>query len=195
MGKSKKSASTRYRDSGESDYKDRNDEERVAEHDTDDDEDVVFDMRERHVRRGRVDVDRVRVKRIKHTKSMCWRYFLFLVVLSLGIAMIVQLYSSYGEFITDQIFPPRVTCGGVVCGNGTVKHEYQLNFDSYEVLDNASTAGWVHLNATKPKDTIEWAWDQSDEPHMLAARWRDDTTLSVRLPSKNTCATVVVLSV
>ena len=53
-------------------------------------------------------------------RTICWRYFLFAVVVILGVAMIIQLYSSYGEFLTDQIFPPRVSSGGVACGNGTV---------------------------------------------------------------------------
>ena len=87
-------------------------------------------------------------------RTICWRYFLFFVVVILGVAMIIQLYSYNGEFLTDQIFPPRVSSGGVACGNGTVTRDYMLGFDKYVKTDNATTEGWLHLNATQPGDSL-----------------------------------------
>lgn len=142
-------------------------------------------------------------------RTICWRYFLFFVVVILGVAMIIQLYSSYGEFLTDQIFPPRVSSGGVACGNGTVTRNYMLGFDKYVKTDNTTTEGWLHLNATRPGDSLEWAWrvgaapqgsqeslgKQHAEVELLDARWKDKETLQVWLPSQKECAKVLVFSV
>lgn len=138
-------------------------------------------------------------------RTMCWRYFLFAVVVVLGVAMIIQLYSSYGEFLTDQIFPPRVSSGGVACGNGTITKDYMLGFDKYVKTDNATTEGWLHLNATQPKDSLEWAWRVAATPQeqgkehaqveLLDAHWTDKETLRVWLPSEKECAKVLVFSV
>ena len=143
------------------------------------------------------------------TRTICWRWFLFIVVACLGVAMIIQLYSSYGEFITDQIFPPRVSSAGLVCGNGTTAKDYMLEFHKYEVTDN-TTAGWLHLNATQPQDSLQYAWTvpQPDagpraehggipprHPQLVEARWKDNECLLVWLPTKNDCASVVVISV
>ena len=141
-------------------------------------------------------------------RTICWRYFLFFVVVILGVAMIIQLYSSYGEFLTDQIFPPRVSSGGVACGNGTVTRDYMLGFDKYVKTDNATTEGWLHLNATQPGDSLEWAWrvaatpvgpQQHGKPHaqveLLDVQWIDKETLQVWLPSEKECARVLVFSV
>mgnify|MGYP001260386495 FL=1 len=145
-------------------------------------------------------------------RTLCWRYFLFFVVVILGVAMIIQLYSSYGEFLTDQIFPPRVSSGGVACGNGTVTRNYMLGFDKYVITDNSTTEGWLHLNATRPGDSIEWAWRVAVTPQgprgpqeppgkqhaaveLLDARWKDKEKLQVWLPSQKECARVLVFSV
>lgn len=138
-------------------------------------------------------------------RTMCWRYFLFFVVVILGVAMIIQLYSSYGEFLTDQIFPPRVSSGGVACGNGTVTRNYMLGFDKYVKTDNATTEGWLHLNATQPGDSLEWAWRVGATPQeqgkehaqveLLDVHWKDKETLQVWLPSEKECARVLVFSV
>lgn len=138
-------------------------------------------------------------------RTMCWRYFLFFVVVILGVAMIIQLYSSYGEFLTDQIFPPRVSSGGVVCGNGTVARDYMLGFDKYVKTDNTTTEGWLHLNATQPGDSLEWAWRVGATPQgqdrqraqveLLDVYWEDEDTLQVWLPSETECARVLVFSV
>lgn len=145
-------------------------------------------------------------------RTICWRYFLFFVVVILGVAMIIQLYSSYGEFLTDQIFPPRVSSGGVACGNGTVTRNYMLGFDKYVKTDNATTEGWLHLNATRPGDSLEWAWRVAATPvgpqgpqespgkqhanvELLDVRWKDEDTLQVWLPGEKECARVLVFSV
>ena len=138
-------------------------------------------------------------------RTLCWRYFLFFVVVILGVAMIIQLYSSYGEFLTDQIFPPRVSSGGVACGNGTVTRDYMLGFDKYVKADNSTTEGWLHLNATRPGDSLEWAWRVGDTPQgqkrqpasldLLDVHWKDKETLEVWLPSQKECARVLVFSV
>jgi len=142
-------------------------------------------------------------------RAWCWRYFLFFVVVVLGVAMIIQLYSSYGEFLTDQIFPPRVSSGGIACGNGTVSRNYMLGFDKYVKTDNGTTEGWLHLNATRPGDSMEWAWRVGTTPQgpqeppgkqhaaveLLDAHWKDKDTLEVWLPSQKECARVLVFSV
>lgn len=138
-------------------------------------------------------------------RTVCWRYFLFFVVVILGVAMIIQLYGSYGEFLTDQIFPPRVSSGGVACGNGTITRNYMLGFDKYVKTDNTTTEGWLHLNTTRPGDSLEWAWRVGDTPqgqkrqpaslNLLDAHWKDKETLQVWLPSEKECARVLVFSV
>lgn len=147
-----------------------------------------------HKRSGRI---HRRIKKIQDEpklRSVCWRWFLFIVITGLMVTMLVQLYSSYGEFITDQIFPPRISSGGVVCPNGTVVGDYQLAFDGYENVDDESdSALWIRLNATKPKESLELAWVE-DAHLILPTRWRGDDTLLVWAPRESVCAKVLVFS-
>ena len=78
--------------------------------------------------------------------------------------------------------------------------------------DNATTEGWLHLNATRPGDSLEWAWRVAATPagpqgpqespgkqhanvELLDARWKDEETLQVWLPGEKECARVLVFSV
>lgn len=206
--KSSRNASTsdRYRDRQDSRYADddagdsSSEEEIMIVHESD---------KQRVKRKARAVKARVQEAVQKPSfRTICWRYFLFFVVVILGVAMIIQLYSSYGEFLTDQIFPPRVSSGGVACGNGTVTRNYMLGFDKYVKTDNATTEGWLHLNATRPGDSMEWAWRVAATPvgpqeqgkehaqvELLDARWKDKETLQVWLPGEKECARVLVFSV
>ena len=223
-----KSARQRYRDDQDEDYVQGYDGQGSSS-----EEEIVLvheSSRQRAKRRVKEVVQHAREQ--PRARTICWRWFLFLVVACLGIAMIIQvstfavrrpqtpctpltttfpvlpfvsqLYSSYGEFITDQIFPPRVSSAGRVCGNGTTSKNYMLAFHKYTTVDNATTAGWLHLNATRPQNSLQYAWsapsaigpqESPQDPRLLAARWKDAECLLVWLPGKETCASVVVVSV
>lgn len=148
------------------------------------------------------------------TRVKCWRYLLLAITCSLAIALCVNLWASWGDWVQDSIWPPRVAAAGVVCGNGTVgEGAYQVAFHKFEVVHNESTAGWVHLNATKPPTSVLWAYDSCDDveeheigegdhashashanPQLLDVHWRGDDRLLVWLPKKEDCATVMVFS-
>lgn len=202
----------RYRDETTEDtepYSDKapaDDVEALEISDSEEEEIDIVHVRESAKQRFRRDLQEAAAK--PSTRTVCWRSFLFLLVVSLGIAMIVQLYSSYGQFLTDQLFPPRVSSGGTVCSNGTVTKDYQLRWTSFETVDNrtAHTAGWAHLNATRPKDALQWAWRVTDPdsapgtaPQLTDVRWKTKDTLLVWLesptPDHVACANVIVLSV
>lgn len=191
MGR-KKHGRQRYRDSGEADYAD---EEEGGIMQSSSDEDIELHT----VNTSQKKSTRMR-RRIKKAaeepklRSVCWRWFLFVVIMGLMIAMLIQLYSSYGEFITDQIFPPRVSSGGVVCPNGTVTSDYQLEFDGFEFAPEKKDGGWMRLNATKPQDSLEFAM-LTDASGLTPTRWMGPNALFVWTPSSNVCAKVLVFSV
>lgn len=156
-----------------------------------------------------------RSSRLASTKEtsfrvQCWRYLLFGITCCLAVALCINLWASYGDFLEDSIWPPRVSSAGSSCGDGTVKNAYQMSFDAYEVVHNDTTAGWMRLNATKPPSSVLWAYDaglaekeeeepqeEPQEPRSLTlfdARWDGDGQLLVWLPSKKHCATVMIFS-
>ena len=181
---------TRYRDSGEANYADA---EEGGVMDSSSDEDIeLHTLHKAETRSGRV---RRRIQRVAEEpklRSVLWRWFLFVVIMALMVAMLVQLYSSYGEFITDQIFPPRVSSGAIVCPNGTVTSDYQLSFHKVEWTDE--DGGWMVLNATKPKDSLEFALLE-DASALAQTRWEDDNTLLVWTTNTSACAKILVFSV
>lgn len=145
----------------------------------------------------------------------CWRYLLFGVTCCLAVALCINLWASYGDFLEDSIWPPRVSSVGTACpADGTVKNAYQMEFVNYEVVHNDTTAGWVRLNATKPPTSVLWAYDAQREPAndeeakagagareprvpvMLDAHWdaNNHNQLLVWVPAADHCATVMVFS-
>lgn len=207
-GVSSAQSSKRYRDREDS----FGDDEHGLEDSSSEEEIMIIHESDKQRMKRKARAAKARVQEVVQKPSfrtVCWRYFLFFVVVILGVAMIIQLYSSYGEFLTDQIFPPRVSSGGVACGNGTVTRDYMLGFDKYVKTDNTTTEGWLHLNATQPGDSLEWAWRVGATPvgpqelpgkahadvELLDARWKDKETLQVWLPSEKECARVLVFSV
>lgn len=192
MGR-KKHGAQRYRDSGEADYADE--EEGGIMQSSSDEEIELHSVNKTQKKRGRM---RRRIRNAAEEpklRSVCWRWFLFIVIMGLMITMLVQLYSSYGEFITDQIFPPRVSSGGLVCPNGTVTSDYQLEFGRFEsTTEDNNDSGWMWLNVTKPKDTLEFAL-LADASAPTATRWADDDTLLVWSPNANACVKVLIFSV
>ena len=174
--------------------------------DSDSEEEIeIVHVRESAKQRFRRDLREAAAK--PATRTVCWRWFLGLVVLGLGIAMLVTLWGNYSEFLTDQLFPPRVSSGGQVCSNGTVTKDYQMKWVKWaplDTVDNRTARGWAHLNATQPKDALQWAWRVADAapgtpPQLTDVRWKNKDTLLVWLqsptPGRVACANVIVLSV
>lgn len=202
----RKKGSRRYRDNADHDseaYTDTPADDKDGNSEDSDEEEIeILHVRESAKQRLRRDLRQAAAK--PSTRTLCWRWFLFLVVVSIGIAMIVNLYASYGEFLTDQLFPPRPSSGGQVCSNGTLTKDYQLGWTKFEPRDNTSAhVGWAHLNATRPKDALQWAWqvtepDSNSPPQLTNVRWKNKNTLLVWLqsqtPNRVACANVVVLS-
>lgn len=200
--------SRKYRDDNALPYSDDVDDNEDAADDEEDDEDEEVDIL--HVRDSR-DAEKPQHRfrrRVRETaakpsaRALCWRYFLFLVICAVSIAMVVQLYQSYGAALTSSLFPPRVSSAGQVCSDGKVTKDYQLAWTRFETVDNATAHGWAHLNATQPKDALQWAWrvaEGSTAPQLTAVEWKDKHTLRVWLapdtPDVVACANVVVLSV
>ena len=133
------------------------DAEIAAESDVSDDDAAVVPTRSSRVQR-------VRSALTKETSSrvQCWRYLLFGITCCLAVALCINLWASYGDFLEDSIWPPRVSSAGTSCADGTVKNAYQMSFDAYEVVHNDTTAGWMRLNATKPLSNVLWAYDAGD---------------------------------
>lgn len=127
-------------------------------------------------------------------RTICFRYFLFVVVLTVGVAMIVQLYSTYGDYVTDAIFPPRTSSAGVVCANGTITNDYMMKYHEFKPADN-ETGGWAALNATKPKESVTLAWVNSEVPKLAPTRWKSKKELQVWLSTAEECASILVYSI
>ena len=148
-------------------------------------------------------------------RTMCCRYTLFLLVVGLGLGMIVQLYSTCkspsfffalpqycnslpfllfhtdGEYVTDAIFPPRISSAGNVCPNGTLTNDYMAQFEKFETLDNKTTLGWMYLNATRPKESLRMAWTKEK---LIESEWQD-TYLKIKSDDADACVQFIVWSV
>lgn len=151
-----------------------------------------------------------------------WRYLLFAITCCLAVALCINLWASYGDFLEDSIWPPRVSSAGTACvdaeaeaTSGTVRDAYQMSFDAFLVVNNETKAGWMRLNATKPPTSVLWAYDAGSadalegeqegevadlpqnphNPTFLDARWwGPEDQLYVWVPNKSRCATVIVFS-
>ena len=155
-------------------------------------EEVIKIYENRKQRAKRVTKETVQqLKSEPKCRTICFRYFLFIIVLSVGVAMVVQLYSTYGDYVTDAIFPPRTSSAGLVCANGTITNDYMLKWYEFEEAENETGAGWATLNATKPKDYLSMAWAPTV---LVPTRWRNGNQLQVWIP-RNECVSVLVYSV
>ena len=157
---------------------------------------IIHENRKQRAKR----VARESVRRVKEEpgcRTVMFRYCLFLIVLSLGVGMIINLYSTYGEYVSDAIFPPRTSSAGIVCGDGTLKNDYMVKFHTMDLSDtNVSGYGWAWMNATQPKENLLMAWEASGEDRrLLPIEWIDKESLRVRLPNEKTCANFIVWSV
>lgn len=204
----------RYRDNGEDNYRDdaaaADQEEEPASSSSEEEVVQIFETRQDRAQRVRRKIQGAVQDTVEQPKArrVCVRYCLFLLVAGLGVGMLVQLYASYGEFLSDQIFPPRVSsAAATVCGDGTMARGYQIGFQKFEVVNNASASGWLHLNATQPKDSVEWGWYHAavapdpEQPQRaprdtqaVDVRWKNKETLLAWLPDKSGCLDVVVIS-
>lgn len=168
---------------------------------------IIHENRKQRARRvARKAVDRV--KEEPKCRSVLFRYCLFLVVLSLGVGMVVNLYGTYGEYVTDAIFPPRVSSAALVCAGEplVVKNDYMVEYHRF-AEDNSTGAGWAILNATQPKENLIMAWESSETtdepsytnsfhtPHMVDARWMTEDSLQVWIPGPNKCVNFIVWSI
>lgn len=113
-----------------------------------------------------------RVKEEPNCRSLLFRYCLFLVVLSMGVGMVINLYGTYGEYVTDAIFPPRTSSAAIVCSDKeqTMVNDYMVKYHHFEpvyVENTTSTTelgGWAYLNATQPKENLLMAWESHYTP-------------------------------
>lgn len=159
------------------------------------DEEILRVHENRKQRATRITKETVKqLKTEPKCRTICFRYFLFVVVLSVGVAMVVQLYTTYGEYVTDAIFPPRTSSAGLVCANGTITNDYMLKWHAFETAHNETRAGWAKLNATKPKDSLTIAWSNSDTPKLMPTRWKSKKQLEVFLGGDE-CASILVYSI
>ena len=75
------------------------------------------------------------LKETRREKPKCWqrvlKYTLLLIATVLLAAMCIQLWTSYGTVITEQVFPPRLVGAGEFCADGQ-KSSYRLHFHKYE---------------------------------------------------------------
>ena len=205
--KSRRTKRAKYRDNGEPDYQDA-EEEQPASSSSEEEIVQIFETRQDRAHRVRRKIQGAMKETVEQpkTRRVCVRYCLFLLVAGLGVGMLIQLYASYGEFLSDQIFPPRVSSAARVCGDGTMARGYQIGFQKFEVVDNATASGWLHLNATRPKDSLEWGWyhtapnpEQPEhaprETRAVDVHWKNKKTLLAWLPNQAGCLDVVVISI
>lgn len=159
-----------------------------------------------------------RVKEEPKCRSVLFRYCLFLVVLSLGVGMVVNLYGTYGEYVTDAIFPPRTSSAGVLCPTEdsiVLSNDYMVTYHHFEDYNETEPAtkftgeGWAVLNATKPKESLVMAWTTADptqdgsdvdEPptplqQMVDIHWQAQNTFKVWMPAQNKCVAFIVWSI
>ena len=160
-------------------------------------EEIVRVYENRKQRAQRITKETInQIKKEPKCRTICFRYFLFVVVLTTGIAMIVQLYSTYGEYVTDAIFPPRTSSTGRICQNGSLTNDYMLKWHRFQYEYNES--GWATLNATKPKESLTFAWTEtsySGNPVLVSTKWLSNDQIQVHIPARNECVSLIVYSI
>lgn len=184
---------------------------------------IIHENRKQRAKR----VARQTVKRVKEEpkcRSLLFRYCLFLVVLSMGVGMVVNLYGTYGEYVTDAIFPPRTSSAAIVCSDKkqTMVNDYMVKYHRFEpVVSNETSTqegGWAYMNATQPKENLLMAWEShyvpdstvSDEEEsdnllltfqpparvdMVDIVWDAKNVLRVWIPKQDTCVSFIVWSI
>lgn len=172
-------------------YRDEIDVDADVDEDSEE-EDIVRVHESRKQRAGRLARETAeRVKTQPKFRTMCCRYFLFVLVVGLGLGMITQLYSTYGEYVTDAIFPPRISSAAEICSNGTLRNDYMVKFERFEASDNKTGEGWIFANATRPKDSIRMAWMDGE---MRKTEWHEPH-LKVWTKNRLECVNFIVWSV
>ena len=163
-----------------------------------------------------------RVREEPKCRSVLFRYCLFLVVLSLGVGMVVNLYGTYGEYVTDAIFPPRTSSAAIVCADEkqTMVNDYMVKYDRFEPVASNETStqhgGWAYINATQPKENLLMAWESHYTPSGLEAAeegdnllltfqpasvdmvdivWETKNLLRVWIPKQDKCVSFIVWSI
>lgn len=158
------------------------------------DEEIVRIHENRKQKAKRITKETIhQIKTKPHCRTICFRYFLLTVVLTVGVCMILQLYSTYGEYVTDAIFPPRTSSTGLVCQNGSVTNDYMIKWHAFEPLEN--NTGWAVLNATKPSDSLSFAWTKAHIPQLMPVHWINKKQVKVLIPAKNECVSLIVYSI
>lgn len=195
MPRKNKKRKKKYTD-GEIDAKDIEMEENDEYYSGESSEEEIIRIHENRKQRAKR-VTKETVQQLKSEpkcRTICFRYFLFIIVLTVGVAMVVQLYSTYGDYVTDAIFPPRTSSAGVVCANGTLTNDYMMKFHEFKPADN-ETGGWAKLNASKPTESVTLAWTNSDTPSLAPTRWKTQKELEVWLSTAEECASILVYSI
>ncbi len=101
------------------------------------------------------------------------------------------LPTTDGEYVTDAIFPPRISSAGKICRNGTLTDDYMAQFEKFEALNNETNSGWMYLNATRPKESLRMAWTKKE---LVESQWQD-TYLKIKSDDANACVQFIVWSV
>ena len=198
----KKSTRKRYADDAET--------QELEEFESSSDEEItiIHENRKQRVKRAAKAVAQ-RVKEEPNCRSVLFRYCLFLIVLSLGVGMVVNLYGTYGEYVTDSIFPPRTSSAARVCvgGDPVIKNDYMVSYDHFDKQNETTGAGgWAFLNATQPTENLLMAWESEwvlseknshskDSPHMVDIVWAAKNVLKVWIPNPEKCVSFIVWSV
>lgn len=127
-----------------------------------------------------------------------------LIVLTLGVGMVINLYGTYGEYVTDAIFPPRTSSAALVCvgEDPVLKNDYMVSYDHFEKANQTNqTGGWAFLNATQPTENLLMAWESNqlpseprDFPHMVDIVWAAKNVLKIWVPAMK-CVSFIVWSV
>lgn len=90
----------------------------------------------------------VLISATKRPKPKLWRralrMLLLFVATVLVAALCIQLWTNYGEVITEQVFPPRLVAAGRMCPNETVS--------SYRATRRNYTNGTLHI--TVPREDV-----------------------------------------
>lgn len=149
---------------------------------------IIHENRKQKVRRVARETA-TRVKEEPGCRTIMFRYCLFLIVLSLGVGMIINLYSTYGEYVSDAIFPPRTSSAGRACANGTLTNDYMVSYYTFERVEE--TTGWIVLNATQPKENLLLAWGSG----LLPIEWVSKNSFKVWAPTQDACVNFIVWSV
>lgn len=166
----RKSKSRRkYRDNEAYTDEDVEMQQQSASESSEEDITIIHENRKQRARR----VAKQTVKRVREEpkcRSLLFRYCLFLVVLSMGVGMVINLYGTYGEYVTDAIFPPRTSSAAIVCSDKkhTMVNDYMAQYHKYEPVVSNTTSpqegGWAYINATQPKENLLMAWESHYSP-------------------------------